>query len=114
MVVPVLPEHTDCYCLCFHNLVSSYHICCCSNFYVQRNVPELFFSRTYNCDIDCLLQEEAYFPLRDDYMFLDAVPIEERVRGSMPPSSKEECEVCWYQSAALCLFAVPSVFHVAL
>ena len=38
-------------------------------------------------------QEEPYFPLKEGYSFLESVPEEERVRGSTPPATKEDCEV---------------------
>ena len=40
-----------------------------------------------------LFQEEPFFPLKEEFVFLESVGEEERVRGSLPPASKEECEV---------------------
>lgn len=40
-------------------------------------------------------QEEPYFPLKEGYSFLESVGEEERVRGSTPPATKEDCEVSW-------------------
>ncbi|GFO50472.1 heterogeneous nuclear ribonucleoprotein u-like protein 1 [Plakobranchus ocellatus] len=37
--------------------------------------------------------EGPYFPLADEFKFLEEVPNEERVRGHLPPATKEECEV---------------------
>ncbi|CAG5125307.1 unnamed protein product, partial [Candidula unifasciata] len=38
-------------------------------------------------------REGPYFPLKEGYTFLEQVPAEERVRGHLPPASKEACEV---------------------
>ncbi|KAK7444591.1 hypothetical protein BaRGS_00040413 [Batillaria attramentaria] len=38
-------------------------------------------------------REEPYFPLKEGYAFLETVPEEERVRGSTPPATKEDCEI---------------------
>uniref|UniRef100_A0A0B7A2V0 SAP domain-containing protein n=2 Tax=Arion vulgaris TaxID=1028688 RepID=A0A0B7A2V0_9EUPU len=38
-------------------------------------------------------REGPYFPLKEGYKFLEQVPLEERVRGHLPPATKETCEV---------------------
>ena len=38
-------------------------------------------------------QEEPWFPLKEGYVFIDAVEAEERVRGTLQPYKKEDCEV---------------------
>ncbi len=38
-------------------------------------------------------QEEPFFPLKEGYVFINAVPVDERVRGTLPPEKKEDCEV---------------------
>ena len=40
------------------------------------------------------LQEESWFEMKEDFVYVDKVPLEERVRGTPPPAKKEECEVC--------------------
>nr|XP_013806531.1 PREDICTED: heterogeneous nuclear ribonucleoprotein U-like protein 2 [Apteryx mantelli mantelli] len=38
-------------------------------------------------------KEEPFFPVPEDYMFIHAVPVEDRVRTPLPPKTTEECEV---------------------
>ena len=38
-------------------------------------------------------QETPYFPVKEDYIFVNDVPEEDRIRGDLPPTKKEECEV---------------------
>lgn len=45
------------------------------------------------CLIYLLLQEEPYFPLKEGYVFIDTVPVEERVKGAQQPEKREDCEV---------------------
>ncbi|KAL5008098.1 hypothetical protein ScPMuIL_013679 [Solemya velum] len=45
-----------------------------------------------NTEFDATL-EEPFFALKEGYIFIAAVPTEELVRGSLPPSKKEECEM---------------------
>lgn len=42
---------------------------------------------------NCLLQETPWFPLQEEFVFIDQVEAEKRVRGTEPPAKKEECEV---------------------
>ncbi|XP_072345505.1 heterogeneous nuclear ribonucleoprotein U-like protein 2 [Scyliorhinus torazame] len=48
-----------------------------------------------NCAVECNFgqKEEPFFPVLEDYVFLQSVPLEERVRGAVGPKTKEECEV---------------------
>ncbi|CAL1539438.1 unnamed protein product [Lymnaea stagnalis] len=50
---------------------------------------------TKNTEFECNFgaREGPYFPLKDEFKFLEEVPEEERVRGHTPPATKEECEV---------------------
>ncbi|XP_059161035.1 heterogeneous nuclear ribonucleoprotein U-like protein 1 [Physella acuta] len=50
---------------------------------------------TKNTEFECNFgaREGPYFPLKDEFKFLEEVAEEERVRGHKPPSTKEECEV---------------------
>ena len=41
-------------------------------------------------------QETPYFPVKEDFVFVTDVPVEDRVRGDLPPTKKEECEVMQY------------------
>lgn len=38
-------------------------------------------------------KEEPFFPVPEDYVFIHAVPVEDRVRTPLPPKTTEECEV---------------------
>ncbi|XP_074087377.1 heterogeneous nuclear ribonucleoprotein U-like protein 2 isoform X2 [Macrotis lagotis] len=38
-------------------------------------------------------KEEPFFPSPEEFVFIHAVPVEERVRTAMPPKTSEECEV---------------------
>ena len=38
-------------------------------------------------------QEEPFFPLLEGYTLMNAVAEEDRVRGTVPPAKKEECEM---------------------
>ncbi|CAD7670176.1 unnamed protein product [Nyctereutes procyonoides] len=38
-------------------------------------------------------KEEPFFPPPEEFMFIHAVPVEERVRTAIPPKTIEECEV---------------------
>uniref|UniRef100_A0A8C9PG88 B30.2/SPRY domain-containing protein n=1 Tax=Spermophilus dauricus TaxID=99837 RepID=A0A8C9PG88_SPEDA len=38
-------------------------------------------------------KEEPFFPPPEDYVFIHAVPVEDRVRTAVPPKTIEECEV---------------------
>lgn len=38
-------------------------------------------------------REEPYFPLPEDYSFIGDVSLENRVRGTVGPSSKSDCQV---------------------
>uniref|UniRef100_A0A2C9KQK5 SAP domain-containing protein n=1 Tax=Biomphalaria glabrata TaxID=6526 RepID=A0A2C9KQK5_BIOGL len=50
---------------------------------------------TKNTEFECNFgaREGPYFPLKDDFKFLEDVPEAERIRGHKPPTTKEECEV---------------------
>ncbi|XP_060601216.1 heterogeneous nuclear ribonucleoprotein U-like protein 1 isoform X2 [Ruditapes philippinarum] len=50
---------------------------------------------TKNTSFECNFgsKEEPYFPLEEDYTFIDVVPLEERVRGTEQPEKKEDCEI---------------------
>ncbi|ESP02305.1 hypothetical protein LOTGIDRAFT_138642, partial [Lottia gigantea] len=50
---------------------------------------------TKNTEYECNFgkREEPFFPLKEGYMFVEAVPQEERVRGAVPPAKKEDCEM---------------------
>ncbi|CAC5387390.1 HNRNPUL1 [Mytilus coruscus] len=45
-------------------------------------------------------QEEPWFELKEDFVFIDKVPLEERVKGIAPPEKKEECEI-------ICMVGLP-------
>jgi len=38
-------------------------------------------------------KEEPFFPLKEGFSFLSTVDLENRIRGSLPPTKKEECEI---------------------
>ena len=38
-------------------------------------------------------KEEPFFPPPEEFVFIHAVPVEERVRTTAPPKTIEECEV---------------------
>ncbi|NWS65070.1 HNRL2 protein, partial [Chunga burmeisteri] len=38
-------------------------------------------------------KEEPFFPVPEDFVFIHAVPVEDRVRTPLPPKTTEECEV---------------------
>lgn len=38
-------------------------------------------------------KEEPFFPVPEEYMFIHAIPVEDRVRTPLPPKTTEECEV---------------------
>ena len=40
------------------------------------------------------IQETPYFPVKEEYVFVNDVPEEDRIRGDLPPTKKEDCEVC--------------------
>lgn len=39
------------------------------------------------------VQEEPFFPIEEGFVFINSVPVEERIRGPLPPAKKEDCEV---------------------
>lgn len=43
------------------------------------------------------MQEEPFFPVEEGFVFIDNIPLEDRVRGQLPPTKKEECEVGSFQ-----------------
>lgn len=50
---------------------------------------------TKNCEFESNFgqQESAMFPLKEEFVFVEAVAVEDRVRGTEPPSKKEDCEI---------------------
>lgn len=50
---------------------------------------------TKNCDFECNFgqMEQPFFPIEEDFVFIDNIPLEERVRGILPPAKKEDCEI---------------------
>lgn len=50
------------------------------------------FSISYLLFFD-LFQEEPFFPVKEGFTFLNAVLEEDRVRSTLPPTQKEDCEV---------------------
>lgn len=48
-------------------------------------------------------KEEPFFPPPEEFVFIHAVPVEERVRTATPPKTIEECEVCQTVSKNLVL-----------
>ncbi|KAL8600488.1 hypothetical protein ACOMHN_044953 [Nucella lapillus] len=50
---------------------------------------------TKNTEFECNFgaMEEPFFPLKEEYQFMESVAEEERVRGAVPPATKEECEI---------------------
>ncbi|CAM4697546.1 unnamed protein product [Lepidochelys kempii] len=38
-------------------------------------------------------KEEPFFPIPEEYVFIHAIPVEDRVRTPLPPKTTEECEV---------------------
>ncbi len=48
-----------------------------------------------NCELEINFgqREEPYFPVKEGYTFVNSVPEEDRVRGTLPPAKKEDCEV---------------------
>nr|XP_056708251.1 heterogeneous nuclear ribonucleoprotein U-like protein 2 isoform X2 [Euleptes europaea] len=48
-----------------------------------------------NCSVELNFgqKEEPFFSVPEDYVFIHAVPVEDRVRTPLPPKTTEECEV---------------------
>ena len=48
-----------------------------------------------NCEVSLNFgqKEEPFYPVKEGYAFINDIPDAERVRGSLPPEKKEECEV---------------------
>ncbi|KAL8184270.1 UNVERIFIED_CONTAM: hypothetical protein K2H54_011290 [Gekko kuhli] len=48
-----------------------------------------------NCSVELNFgqKEEPFFPVPEGYVFIHAVPVEDRVRTPLPPKTTEECEV---------------------
>lgn len=48
-----------------------------------------------NCAVELNFgqKEEPFFPVPEGYVFIHAVPVEDRVRTPLPPKTTEECEV---------------------
>lgn len=51
------------------------------------------FSNSYLLYFDLLFQEEPFFPVKEGFTFVNAIPEEDRVRSTLPPAQKEDCEV---------------------
>jgi len=51
-------------------------------------------------------QETPYFPVNEEFIFVNDVPEEDRVRGDLPPAKKEDCEVqlCSHYCSSLFCF----------
>lgn len=56
-----------------------------------------------NCAVELNFgqKEEPFFPVPEDYVFIHAVPVEDRVRTPLPPKTTEECEVMQASPAVL-------------
>uniref|UniRef100_UPI00398F497D heterogeneous nuclear ribonucleoprotein U-like protein 2 n=1 Tax=Pristiophorus japonicus TaxID=55135 RepID=UPI00398F497D len=48
-----------------------------------------------NCAVECNFghKEEPFFPIPEDYAFIQSAPLEDRVRGAVGPKAKDACEV---------------------
>ncbi|XP_078389080.1 heterogeneous nuclear ribonucleoprotein U-like protein 2 [Cetorhinus maximus] len=48
-----------------------------------------------NCAVECNFghKEEPFFPIPEDYGLIQSVPLEERVRGAVGPTTKDACEI---------------------
>ena len=55
-------------------------------------------------------KEEPFFPPPEEFVFIHAVPVEERVRTAVPPKTIEECEVCQRGCRTLVLMLGWSLF----
>ena len=45
-------------------------------------------------------QESPFFSLKEGFTFINDVVLEDRVRGSLPPEKKEDCQV-WLHSKVM-------------
>jgi len=52
--------------------------------------------------------------VKEDYVFVNDVPEEDRIRGDLPPTKKEECEVCHDSSCISLLLKYISSFYYNL
>jgi len=48
-----------------------------------------------NCEFEVNFgqKEEPFFPIREGFVFINDIPEADRVRGSLPPEKKEDCEM---------------------
>ena len=48
-----------------------------------------------NCELEINFgqKEEPFFPIKEGCTFINDVPVEERIRGTLPAEKKEDCEV---------------------
>lgn len=50
---------------------------------------------TKNCSFECNFgqAESPFFPPEEGFVFINDIPLEDRVRGVLPPAKKEDCEM---------------------
>ena len=50
-------------------------------------------SKNSELEINFGQMQEPFFPIKEGFTFVNDVPVEERIRGTLPPEKKEDCEV---------------------
>lgn len=65
----------------------------------QAMFPHILTKNT-SFEVNFGAQEESWFEMKEDFVYVDKVPLEERVRGTPPPAKKEECEI-------MCMVGLP-------